>query len=136
MALPLVFTSKSGNTKTFVDYLKKKVNVNILDFDYDVSEGDSVILGAYTWSAGKIPIEMKQFLIRNKDRFEGKKVFIFGSGNSVYPRFCAAVDGIAKIVTDCGAEVVGILKFEQRFIEEENKAEVEKFLQKMINQQY
>src|SRR5437764_14267537 len=100
----LVYTTKSGNTKTFVDYLVNKVDVWVSDFNSDIRNYDTIILGSYTWGSGKIPPEMKRFLIVNKNLLRGKKVFVFGSGNSIYPKFCGAVDSICKIVTDCGAE--------------------------------
>lgn len=128
----LIYTTKSGNTRTFVQYLSNKLDFWIAKgFDSSIEDYNVLILGSYTWGAGKIPAEMKRFLIVNKNLLRGKKVFVFGSGNSIYPKFCAAVDGIAKIVTDCGAEVIEIFKFEQRFNEDENKTEVDKFLQKL-----
>lgn len=114
--------SKTGNTLTFIPFLKQYLWEEVEE-DYSLSSSikdyDRIIIGSYTWFDGKIPSKMKKYLIDNKDFLKNKKVLIFGSGNSIYPKFCKAVDSISKIVTDCGANVVGTFKFEQRFKEEE-----------------
>jgi flavodoxin I len=125
----LVYSSRTGNTKTFVDYITSRTNVEVGDYNSNINEYETIIIGAYTWRDGKIPTDLKEFVIKNQHSWKGKKVFIFGSGVSVYPKFCGAVDGIKKIVEDCGAEVVGIFKFEQRFKE---KNYSERFLNRMI----
>jgi flavodoxin I len=129
----LVYVSKTGNTRTFADYLSSKLSLHIDDFDADITNYDKIILGAYTWGNGKIPKDIKEFVIKNKDNFKGKKVYIFGSGYSIYPRFCGAVDGLAKIVTDCGADVQWKFKFEKRFIENEfQQDELDSLIKKLI----
>jgi flavodoxin I len=112
----LIYCSKTGNTKTFVEYIANKVDIWVADgFNVDITNYDKIILGSYTWGNGKIPTEMKDFLIKNKDNFKGKRVYVFGSGYSIYPKFCGAVDGIIKIMTDCDADVQWCFKFEKRF---------------------
>lgn len=122
----LVMTSKTGNTRTFVNFLERHSERSIViceDFSQSIKGYEKIGFGAYTWGNGKIPKEMKEYLISQKDDFKGKEIFIFGSGNSIYPRFCAAVDGINKIVSDCGAIVKGTFKFEQRFNENDYSKE-------------
>lgn len=122
----LVMTSKTGNTRTFVKFLEKYSEQQIIiceDFSQSIKDYEKISFGAYTWGNGKIPKEMKEYLISQKDDFKGKEIFIFGSGNSIYPKFCAAVDGINKIVSDCGAIVKGTFKFEQRFNENDYSKE-------------
>jgi flavodoxin I len=125
----LVYSSRTGNTKTFVDYVSSRINIEVGDYNSNINEYETIIIGAYTWGDGKIPTDLKEFVINNQHSWKGKKVFIFGSGVSVYPKFCGAVDGIKKIVEDCGAEVTGIFKFEQRFKE---KNYSERFLNRII----
>lgn len=116
----ILYHSLTGNTKTFADFLfqeSKTHNPKICnDFSESISDYDRIAIGAFSWGGqGKMPRKMKQFLISNKDNFKNKEVLIFGSGNSIYPHFCKAVDGMERIVSDCGAEVIGAIKFEQRF---------------------
>lgn len=119
----LVYYSKTGNTTTFVDFLKEKINLNSVRIRNNphlvIGNYDKIILGCSTYNGGKIPTKFKLFLINNRENFKGKDVVIFGSGLSIYPNFCGAVDGIEKIVSDCGANVLKTFKFEQRFNEEE-----------------
>lgn len=113
----VVYTSMTGNTETFIDFIKENVGDNITitnDLSTDLSEYDKIIIGSYTWG-GRIPGRMKIFLVNNKNNFKGKDIFIFGSGNSIYPKYCRAVDNIEKIISDCGGIVKGTFKFEQRF---------------------
>ncbi|PEN61653.1 flavodoxin family protein [Bacillus wiedmannii] len=122
MGILLVLASNTGNTKTFVDFLKNHSNQDVevcTDFSASIEEYSQIAFGSYTWGDGKIPTKMKDYLIENKNHLKNKEVFIFGSGNSVYAKFCAAVDGMEKICTDCGANVTYTYKFEQRFNEED-----------------
>jgi flavodoxin I len=96
------------------------------------SEFDTVILGTYTWGDGKIPKEVKDWLVKNKNIIEGKRFFLFGSGNSIYTHYCRAVDSCEKIIVDCGGDVVSKIKFEQRFKEDEqDKSELNTFIKKL-----
>lgn len=118
----LVLTSKTGNTKTFLNFLQNHLNKEIQvceKFDVPVKDYNYIIFGTYTWGNGKIPKRMKDYLIANHKDLKGKEVFIFGSGNSIYPHFCRAVDNVEKICLDSGAIVRGKFKFEQRFNEKE-----------------
>lgn len=120
MANLVLYQSYTGNTETFLEFLKthsKNELVISSDFNIDISLYDKIAFGAFTWSNGKIPKKMKQFLIDNHHLLKDKEVFVFGSGNSIYPKFCAAVDGIIKICSDSGAKIIGSFKFEQRFNE-------------------
>lgn len=122
-AIVIAIASLTGNTKTFVDFIKSNYPeqdfVVCEDFSEDLSSYDRIILGSYSWGgSGKIPAKMKKYIIRNKDNFRNKDVLVFGSGNSVYPHFCGAVDGMKTIVDDCGGNIIGDIKFEQRFNED------------------
>lgn len=122
MGLLVVLASNTGNTRTFLEFLDKHSENNLHicdDFVCDLHRYDRIAFGSYTWRNGKIPEKMKDFLIENHHALQGKEVFIFGSGNSIYPKFCGAVDGIAKICSDSGAIIKSTFKFEQRFDTEE-----------------
>lgn len=131
---PVVFLmSNTGNTRTFIEFLRKHSEQDIEiceDFSSSLlSSTNQISLGTFTWSNGKIPKKMKNFLIENQREFKNKDVFIFGSGLSIYPKFCAAVDSVEKIVNDCEANVKGKFKFEQRFNEEDfSKDEIDQLI--------
>lgn len=132
----IIYTSLTGNTKTFVDYLVENTNseVDIInDFTVDIDNYNKIAIGTYSWGDGKIPRKMKEFLIQNRYKFKDKEIFIFGSGNSIYPNFCGGSNGVEKIVKDCGAKIINHFKFEQRFIYEHLTKEEVNELNSMIS---
>lgn len=131
MGILLVLASQTGNTKTFVEFLQRHSEQNITvcsDFDESIKDYNQIAFGSYTWGDGKIPTKMKKYLIDHQHELAGKDVLVFGSGNSIYPNFCRAVDSIAKICHDCGANVIRTVKFEQRWNENERDETDLKFL--------
>lgn len=117
----------TGNTPTAIPFIEKclgsKLDVELNPSESIVVTEDQFIIGTYTYGTGKIPEDLKKFLIENQHNFKGKRVFIFGSGNSIYKYYNRAVDSIKKILEDCGAIVEVTLKFEQRFDEEQFEEE-------------
>lgn len=137
MSRLIVYTSLTGNTKTFADYLYRHTNDEAtisMDNSKSISDYEKIVIGTYSWGNGKIPRKLKKYLIENKDSFKSKDVFVFGSGNSIYPKFCGAVDGVKKIVGDCGANIISEFRFEQRFNETdltlEEKEQLNNFISK------
>lgn len=70
-----------------------------------------VIIGCYTWDTGRIPPQTKQFVIENRDALLQRNVLIYGTGWSIYERFCGAVDGISTILDN----KFPTIKYELRF---------------------
>ena len=129
--LLVLYTSKTGNTQSFVDWFGKQFS-NQFDITYfnlyrdknltNIEQYDIVILGSYTWANGKIPVEMKRFVIENRELLQEKVAFLFGSGITIYAHFCAALDSIQIIL---GKEIYSI-KFELTFIPDEHDEEINK----------
>lgn len=129
--LLVLYTSKTGNTQSFVDWFGKQFS-NQFDITYfnlyrdknltNIEQYDIIILGSYTWANGKIPVEMKRFVIENRELLQEKVAFLFGSGITIYAHFCAALDSI-QIILD--KEIYSI-KFELTFIPDEHEEEINK----------
>jgi len=129
--LLVLYTSKTGNTKSFVDWFGKQFS-NQFDITYfnlyrdknltNIEQYDIIALGSYTWANGKIPVEMKRFVIENRELLQEKVAFLFGSGITIYAHFCAALDSI-QIILD--KEIYSI-KFELTFIPDEHDEEINK----------
>lgn len=125
----VVYESLSGNTKTFVDFIVKAYpNVNFIikntkDDLTNLGEYDKIIIGTYTWSNGKIPKNIKSFVISNRDVLINKPVLLFGSGITIYTHFCGALDNIQIILE----KDIPKIKFELTFIPEEHKEDLEMF---------
>lgn len=138
----LIYWSKTGNTKTFVDYFINHstnevdvINANKDKFDVsDLNDYDKICIGCYSWNNGKIPPRTKNFIVNNQQYFKNKKIFIFGSGNSTYTHFCAAVDNIEIIMNDLQSDVEYKVKFDNQFHEQDfTKKEVDE-LKRAIQQ--
>lgn len=129
--LLVLYTSKTGNTQSFVDWFGKQFS-NQFDITYfnlyrdknltNIEQYDIIALGSYTWANGKIPVEMKRFVIENRELLQEKVAFLFGSGITIYAHFCAALDSIQIIL---GKEIYSI-KFELTFIPVEHDEEINK----------
>ena len=129
--LLVLYTSKTGNTQSFVDWFGKQFS-NQFDITYfnlyrdknltNIEQYDIIALGSYTWANGKIPVEMKRFIIENRELLQEKVAFLFGSGITIYAHFCAALDSI-QIILD--KEIYSI-KFELTFIPDEHDEEINK----------
>lgn len=134
MKILAIVESLTGNTISFLDYLKG-VHGDIFDImspkdpntSSHLEDYDKILIGCYTWSHGKIPINTKRFVINNRDVLLSKDVLIFGSGWTVYEDFCGAVDNIGIILDEKFKKI----KFELRFdpnIEFEALNEFENYL--------
>lgn len=127
--LLILYTSKTGNTESFVDWFGEQFS-NQFDITYfnlyrdknlkNIEQYDIIALGSYTWANGKIPVEMKRFVIENRELLQEKVAFLFGSGITIYAHFCAALDSI-QIILD--KEIYSI-KFELTFIPDEHKEKI------------
>lgn len=76
---------------------------------------DLVLFGCSTW--GDDSIELQDDFVPLFDEFEaiqakGKKVAVFGCGDSSYTYFCGAVDAINQRLEGLGARVVDTLKID------------------------
>lgn len=138
----LIYWSKTGNTKTFVDYFVNNstnevdiINVSKENIDASILDNyNKICIGCYTWNNGKIPPKAKRFIINNSQHFKNKDIFIFGSGNTTYTYFCAAVDNIEIIMNDLQSNVEYKVKFDNQFHEsdftEDHQTELKKAIQK------
>jgi flavodoxin I len=82
--------------------------VEVLDANAsDLQEYDGILLGAYTWGDGDLPDEFLDFY-DDMDHLDlhGKKAAVFGSCDSAYEKYGAAVDTLMEKLKELGAEVV------------------------------
>lgn len=132
----VVFQTRSGNTRTFVDYILSSfpdswIDVRLVSEEIENIESyDKIIIGTYTWANGKIPVAIKKFVIENREILMGKQVLLFGSGITIYKNFCGALDSIAIIL---GNQNLPKIKFELTFIPEEHEENIE-LLEKFIQE--
>lgn len=115
----IVFGSTTGNTESMADVINDvleekgwdtvlknvdETSVEELTWDYDL-----ILLGSSTWGDEEIEIQedFAEFY-ENMDEISlvGKKVAVFGCGDSSYEHFCGAVDVIGEKVAGLGGKLV------------------------------
>jgi len=131
----IAFGSTTGNTAQVADWVfealgEKGLEVKLEDCAAAAAGGlcdtyDLIVLGSPTY--GDDPIEIQEDFEPILDSLEetgisGKKVAVFGCGDSSYFHFCGAVDVIEKRVRECGGElVVDSLKIDDPHFDHEDE---------------
>lgn len=137
MKILAILQTLTGNTRSFLEYAEEKygdaIEITVVDpytqiANTEWAKYDGIMLGSYTWNMGKIPIEMKEFIIDHRDELLNQNVLIFGSGWSVYETYCWAVDSMGIILDNKFPKA----KFELRF-DPELEVEAIETLDKFIN---
>nr|WP_295970857.1 flavodoxin [uncultured Bacillus sp.] len=112
----LIYASMSGNTEMMAEEVVKGIReageeVKVIDvmngvFAKELLDFDGIILGSYTWGDGELPDDFLDFF-EEMDSIDltGKKAAVFGSGDTGYNYFCAAVDILMEKLQKRGAEV-------------------------------
>lgn len=115
----IVYGSTTGNTEEVSAALAGAIKGSGNDVDVksaaDVSadgmaEGyDMVLLGCSTWGDDDIELQddfVDLFDDLDKTGINGKKVAVFGCGDSSYTHFCGAVDAIEEKSEQLGANII------------------------------
>lgn len=114
----ILFASLTGNTELIADIIadsliEKKYTVDIKSFDYDpisiekVSEYDAILVGTHTWDDGTLPYEVEDFYDELEEiDIVDKVVGVFGSADSFYESYGAAIELVGDRATDLGANVL------------------------------
>lgn len=126
----IVYASLTGNTEEMSEEIEKGVqeaDVGVVRKEVqdvtaeELLQYDGIILGAYTWGDGELPDEMIDFYEDMSElSLSGKKAAVFGSGDTSYEHYCAAVDLLEQRLKEIGADIVHeSLKFEYNASDQE-----------------
>jgi flavodoxin len=136
MKIFIMYESMSGNTLTFVQRVTEIVgNVDITittpsdDVVYDLDDYDKILIGVPTYKNGRMLPKTKEWIIENREELMQKDVLAFGSGITIYPHFCKAVDSVDVILE---GTVNAKIKFEMtydKYQEMENEGVLWDFLE-------
>ena len=103
----------SGNTCSFVNRVSRLSNCDIATpkniHEYNLDDYNKILIGSPTYANGKMLPKIKNWVIENREELMNKDVLAFGSGITIYPHFCKAVDSISMILDD---KVKEKIKFE------------------------
>lgn len=112
----MVFTSMTGNTEEMAEAIAEGVREQGAELDVkevldatatELEEYDGILLGAYTWGDGELPDDFLDFYDKlDSVDLTGKKAAVFGSCDSSYEKYGAAVDILIEKLQERGAEVV------------------------------
>lgn len=112
----LVYASLSGNTEMMAKAVQQGIEeagaeLTVIDamngvYAKDLLDYDGIVFGSYTWGDGDLPDDLLD-LYDEMDAvdFSGKKAAVFGSGDTGYTYFCAAVDLLVEKLKERGADV-------------------------------
>lgn len=80
---------------------------NVIDTNAEeITHYDGIILGSYTWGDGDLADDFLDFYDEMDDiQLDGKKAAVFGSCDSSYSEYGAAVDTLVTKLKELGAEV-------------------------------
>ncbi|WP_261132248.1 flavodoxin [Bacillus sp. Marseille-Q3570] len=114
----ILYASMSGNTEEMadliergsgsdnIDIVKKQIDIDDISVD-ELRTYDGLLLGSYTWGDGDLPDEMEDFYDDLEDvDLSGNRAATFGSCDSMYPQYGAAVDILQDKLSELGAEIV------------------------------
>lgn len=129
----IIYASMTGNTEEMAEFIAEGVRAGgcepVVKSVMDASAVDllpypGIILGAYTWGDGELPDEFLDFYEEMDDiSLAGRRSAVFGSADSSYPVYGAAVDILsAKLEERGAAAVIEGLKIELSPSQQEKQA--------------
>ncbi|SCX98190.1 flavodoxin [Desulfoluna spongiiphila] len=114
----IIFGSTTGNTENTAERIGGILNAKGLEVTVqnvsDATPGDEagydlVLYGCSTWGEDEIELQddfIDYYEAMDKAALGGKKVGVFGCGDSSYTWFCGAVDAIEEKVRNIGGTLV------------------------------
>jgi flavodoxin short chain len=114
----IVYGSTTGNTETTAEIIEKTLSskgfdVTSKDVSFispeETSGYDILLLGSSTWGDDEIELQddfLPFYDDMKKADLSGRKVAVFGCGDSSYTFFCGAVDAIEDKVRDLGGNLI------------------------------
>ncbi len=146
MEVAIVYTSMTGNTEEIAQILSDLVEQHDLtvkkfhvEFDdimaLDLKNYDAILFGTYTWGDADLPFELEDFHEDLGDEdLTGKVVGLFGSCDSYYEFYGAAMEIMAKQFRAIGAQVIDPLLKIELAPEPEDDEKIEQFVKVFIDQ--
>lgn len=114
----IIYASSTGNTEFITNmltdyFMQVGHTVEVKSFDFDMIEIDdltqysAIVVGTYTWDDGELPYEIEDFYIDLEIApIKGLPFAVYGSADSCYDTFGAAIDLVAERAQAFGADVL------------------------------
>ncbi len=136
----IVYGSNTGNTESLAEALAEELQSR---FDVtvqrvtdvapeDVLDYDLIVLGSSTWNDGELQEDFQDFY-EEMDRLDlsGKKVAVFGPGDSSWDEYCRAVDLLEEKSRELKADLIAPGFKWDGDVDEEAIAEIKKWASKL-----
>lgn len=114
----VIYGSTTGMTEAVANKIAEALGVaavNINAADAAAFDAELLVLGSSTWGVGDLQDDWAAQLDSVKANFAGKKVAVFGLGDSVgfADSYCVAAETIATAAKEAGATLMGdVLKLD------------------------
>ena len=114
----VIYGSTTGMTEAVAAKIANSLGAQVFNVnaaDAAAFDAEMLVLGSSTWGVGDLQDDWAAKLDEVKGNFAGKKVAVFGLGDSqgFADSFCVAADTIANAAKDAGATLVGdVLKLD------------------------
>lgn len=112
----VIYGTTTGNTEMLAEEIvselkSKEIDAtmkNVMDTNInELSDYDVILLGSSTWEEGELQDDFTTFYSDLKMmNLKGKKVAVFGPGDSSYENFCEAVNILEKCLEKCEADLL------------------------------
>ncbi len=138
----IVYGSTTGNTEMVAETILDHWDDDEIELQdvadtnpEELSNYENLILGSSTWDDGLLQQDFRDFVEDLDVDLSGKKLAIFGLGDSNYPEFCTAPDILEEVFTNLGGEtIVPNLRIDGFPDEEENEQKIEAWAKKLSEQ--
>ncbi len=114
----VIYGSTTGMTEAVAAKIANSIGAQVFNVnaaDAAAFDAELLVLGSSTWGIGDLQDDWAAKLDEVKGNFAGKKVAVFGLGDSqgFADSFCVAAETIANAAKDAGATLVGeVLKLD------------------------
>lgn len=138
----IVYGSTTGNTEMAAEQIMNNLSdhspelQDVADTDpEDLQEYDILILGSSTWDDGLLQQDFRDFVDGLDVDLNGKKLAIFGLGDTNYPDFCEAAGILEQTFTGMGGTtMVETLRIDGFPDESDNEAKIDAWSKKIAEQ--
>lgn len=119
MKASVIYGSTTGTTETVAEKIATAFGApvaNVATADASAFDADLVVLGSSTWGIGELQDDWAARLDEVKGFLSGRKVAVFGLGDSVgfADSYCVAAETIVAAAKEAGATLVGdVLKLDE-----------------------
>ena len=138
----IVYGSTTGNTEMVAEQISNHLSQHspkmqdVTDITpEELAQYEVIIAGASTWDDGLLQTDFRDFIENLTVDLNGKKLIVFGLGDTNYPDFCKSAEILHETFTKLGAQsIVEPLKIDGFPDEEENEQKIEQWCEQIKTQ--